>query len=54
MLQGHDHFREDIVYDNVRYTILGAIHDSMETPEYLKVNVGRDGMELEYIQQFLQ
>ena len=27
VLQGHDHYREDIVYDNVRYTILGAILD---------------------------
>ena len=35
VLQGHDHYREDLTFDNVRYTILGAIHDKISSPEYL-------------------
>ena len=48
VLQGHDHFREDLTYDNVRYTVLGAIHDNAEEPEYLKVLVNQDGIELDW------
>ena len=48
VLQGHDHFREDLTYADVRYTILGTIRDEADAPEYLKVNVGKDGLELEW------
>lgn len=48
VLQGHDHFREDLTYNNVRYTILGAIKDETEVPEYLKVNVTQDNIELDW------
>ena len=48
VLQGHDHYREDLTYDNVRYTVLGAIKDGSETPEYLKVNVSQDDIELDW------
>lgn len=48
VLQGHDHYREDIVYGDVRYTILGAIHDGAEAPEYLKVNVTSDDFRYEW------
>lgn len=48
VLQGHDHYREDLIYDNVRYTILGAIHDEMEAPEYLKVYVNQEGVSLDW------
>ena len=48
VLQGHDHYREDLTYDNVRYTVLGAIKDGSETPEYLKVNVSQDNIELDW------
>ena len=48
VLQGHDHYREDITYDNVHYTILGAIHDGAEAPEYLKVNMTQEGAQLDW------
>jgi 3',5'-cyclic AMP phosphodiesterase CpdA len=48
VLQGHDHYREDLTYDGVRYTVLGAIKDEVEAPEYLKVNIGQDNIELEW------
>lgn len=48
VLQGHDHFREDLTYGNVRYTVLGAISDKSESPEYLKITVGSDGIHLDW------
>ena len=48
VLQGHDHYREDLTYDNVRYTIVGAIRDDADAPEYLKVSVGSDGISLDW------
>ena len=48
VLQGHDHYREDITYDNVHYTILGAIHDGAEAPEYLKVKMTQEGAQLDW------
>ena len=39
VLQGHDHFREDLVMMGVRYTIVGALSEKEQTPEYLRVNV---------------
>ena len=48
VLQGHDHYREDLTYDNVRYTVLGAINDHMANPEYLKVYVNQDDIRLDW------
>lgn len=48
VLQGHDHYREDITYRNVRYTILGAIADKCKSPEYLRVEVTPDGLNLDW------
>ena len=48
VLQGHDHFREDLTYNEVRYTVLGAIQDECEAPEYLKVKVQPDGIIYEW------
>ena len=48
VLQGHDHYREDITYGDVRYVILGAILDESENPEYLKVEVSPDGVSLDW------
>ena len=39
VLQGHDHYREDLTYNDVRYTVVGTIRDEAESAEYLKVNV---------------
>ena len=48
VLQGHDHHSEDLVYQNVRYTIIGAIHDRMEEPEYIKVTAIQEGLSLDW------
>jgi hypothetical protein len=48
VLQGHDHYREDLTYDNVRYTVLGAINDHMDNPEYLKVYVNQDYIDFDW------
>ena len=48
VLQGHDHYREDLTYDGVRYTILGAIKDGIENPEYLKIHVTHDDLKLDW------
>ena len=48
VLQGHDHYREDLTYDNVRYTVLGTIRDEAKAPEYLKVKVNEEGLALDW------
>ena len=48
VLQGHDHFREDLTYDNVRYTLIGALRDEMDEPEFLKVVVNQNNIELDW------
>ena len=48
VLQGHDHYREDLTYDSVRYTIVGAIHDKATAPEYLKIIVSADEICLDW------
>lgn len=49
VLQGHDHYREDLTYDNVRYTVLGAISDKLKPAEYLKMKVNSDGISFDWI-----
>lgn len=39
LMQGHDHFREDLIVGGVRYTVVGTIKDSSEQPEWVKVEV---------------
>lgn len=48
VLQGHDHHREDLTYGNVRYTVLGTIQDDAKSPEYLKVYVSDDKINLDW------
>lgn len=48
VLQGHDHYREDLTYDNVRYTVLGTIKDEAEAPEYLKLTVSDAGISFDW------
>ena len=44
-LQGHDHYREDLTLDGVRYTIVGSIRDEAENPEYLAITMSNSGAE---------
>lgn len=48
VLQGHDHFREELTHRNVNYTVLGAIADKSESPEYLRIEVTSEGMKLDW------
>ena len=48
VLQGHDHYREELTYKGVNYTVVGAIADRAEAPEYLKVEVSPSGMHLDW------
>ena len=44
-LQGHDHYREDLTFDGVRYTIVGTIRDEADKPEYLIIRLSDNGTE---------
>ena len=48
VLQGHDHHREDIVYDNVRFSVTGTMQDGSKAPEFLIVTAKEDGLSLEW------
>ena len=48
VLQGHDHYRENLVYDGVKYTVVGTIRDESKAPEYLKISVTADGVSLDW------
>ena len=48
VLQGHDHYREEIIYGNVSYMVLGAIADRIKSPEYLRVEATPEGMNLDF------
>lgn len=49
VFQGHDHYREDLYFKGVRYTTVGTIKDTAESPEYLKVHVSPNGFEYEWV-----
>lgn len=44
-LQGHDHYREDLTFGGVRYTIVGTIRDEAPKPEYLTIRMSNSGAE---------
>ena len=48
VLQGHDHYREEVTYDNVLYTIVGTISDSSKAPEFLRVEATPEGIQLDW------
>lgn len=48
VLQGHDHFREVLEYDGVCFAIIGAISDKSDAPEYLRIEVSSDGLNLDF------
>lgn len=50
-LQGHDHYREDLTFGGVRYTIVGTIRDEVDKPEYLIVRMSATGVE--YLWKYL-
>ena len=47
-LQGHDHYRDDLTFGGVRYTIVGTIRDESDQPEYLVVRMSDEGAECEW------
>lgn len=47
-LQGHDHYREDLTFGNVRYTVVGTISDEADKPEFLTIRLSDDGAEYEW------
>lgn len=49
VLQGHNHKREDITHNSVRYTVLGSIEDKAENPEYLKINITPSGLAYQWV-----
>ena len=48
VLQGHDHYREELTYKDVNYTVVGAIADRVDNPEYLKVEATPLGIDLSW------
>lgn len=48
VLQGHDHYREELTYKDVNYTVVGAIADRVDNPEYLKVEATPLGLGLSW------
>lgn len=40
--------KQDLTYDNVRYTVIGTIKDEYDAPEYLKLKVNNEGIELNW------
>jgi predicted phosphodiesterase len=47
-LQGHDHHRDDLMFNGVRYTIVGTIRDEAEYPEYLCVSFSDEGVKYDW------
>ena len=49
VFQGHIHSRNDLWFRDVRYTVVGALKDGTESPEYLKVKVSAEGFGYEWV-----
>ena len=47
-LQGHDHYREDVIFKGVRYTIVGSIRHEFEKQEYLCIRISAEGAEYDW------
>lgn len=45
VLQGHDHYREELAFMGVNYTIVGSMRCEMEQAEYLQLIVSDDDIE---------
>lgn len=48
VLQGHDHYREELIYKDVHFIVLGAISDKSKNPEYLRVEVNPEKVSLDW------
>jgi hypothetical protein len=48
VLQGHDHYRDDQIFNGVRYTVVGTIEDSVDNPEYITVFVNNENIDLDW------
>ena len=49
VFQGHIHSRNDLWFRDVRYTVVGALKDGTDSPEYLKVKVSSEGFDYEWV-----
>lgn len=49
VLQGHDHYREDLTFRAVRYLTVGCIKDGFRAPEYLKVTVREASLSYDWV-----
>ena len=47
-LQGHDHYREELMFKDVQYTIVGALRCDIEKPEYLCIRISDSGLEYDW------
>ena len=47
-LQGHDHYREDLMLNGVRYTVVGTIQDNAPRPEYLVIHISNNTPEYQW------
>ena len=47
-LQGHDHYRDDVMFKGVRYTVVGTMRKEAEKPEYLCIRLSDSGVEYEW------
>ena len=47
--QGHDHYREDLMFSGVRYTVIGTIRDDSASPEFLMVRMSNNGTDYQWV-----
>ena len=48
-LQGHDHFREEVVYNGVRYVVLDCLKDGMENASWMSLHIG-EGLTFDFVE----
>lgn len=48
VLQGHDHYREDLVFGGVRYVVLPSICEGVDEAAWLRVTLSAEGARLDW------
>ncbi|MBQ9137172.1 MAG: metallophosphoesterase [Alistipes sp.] len=48
VVQGHDHYREDVEFMGVRYVIIGTMRDDALSPEYGHITLTEQGVDVEW------